>query len=191
MSALAGQSQEAAQQYAEVGRDWPNDPNANAARLEVAAILSDWKGAFALLDAGPIQITPSLVPPTRSCLQAIATPGPALRAKARTDLLGVAAQPGGFQVALSCLSRMGFVDDAFKLAQSYQPSATTNGLASGELFSPQTANLRRDPRFMQLASRIGLTRYWRDTGVWPDFCAEPGLPYDCKAEAARLAAGHG
>jgi len=41
---------------------------------------------------------------------------------------------------------------------------------------------------MGLAARIGLADYWRATGQWPDFCAEPGLPYDCRAEAARLAA---
>ena len=23
-------------------------------------------------------------------------------------------------------------------------------------------------------------------GHWPDFCSEPDLPYDCKAEAAKL-----
>jgi len=39
-----------------------------------------------------------------------------------------------------------------------------------------------------LAQRLGLVDYWRSTGHWPDFCAEPGLPYDCKAVAAKLAA---
>jgi len=53
------------------------------------------------------------------------------------------------------------------------------------MFAPLTRNLRRDPRFMQLAARIGLAAYWRQAGVWPDFCADPTLPYDCKAEAAK------
>jgi hypothetical protein len=39
---------------------------------------------------------------------------------------------------------------------------------------------------MRLAARLGLVDYWRSSGHWPDFCADPGLPYDCKAEAARL-----
>ena len=34
--------------------------------------------------------------------------------------------------------------------------------------------------------RIGLVDYWRTTGKWPDFCSDPSLPYDCKAEAAKL-----
>lgn len=33
--------------------------------------------------------------------------------------------------------------------------------------------------------------YWRKSGKWPDFCFRPDLPYDCKAEAARLAKAAG
>ena len=54
------------------------------------------------------------------------------------------------------------------------------------LFRPPLADLRADPRFMQVAARFGLLDYWRRSGDWPDFCAEPDLPYDCKAVAARL-----
>jgi hypothetical protein len=56
------------------------------------------------------------------------------------------------------------------------------------LFTPKATALRRDPRFMSLANRLGLVDYWRTSGHWPDFCSEPSLPYNCKAEAARLAA---
>jgi hypothetical protein len=41
---------------------------------------------------------------------------------------------------------------------------------------------------MQITARAGLVAFWRKTGEWPDFCFEPGLPYDCKKEAAKLAA---
>jgi hypothetical protein len=44
----------------------------------------------------------------------------------------------------------------------------------------------RDRRFMTLASGRGLVRFWRDTGVWPDFCNDLDLTYSCKAEADRL-----
>ena len=54
-------------------------------------------------------------------------------------------------------------------------------------FRPALHQFRRDPRFMLLASRSPLLRYWRATGQWPDFCFEPDLPYDCKKEAAKLA----
>jgi hypothetical protein len=39
---------------------------------------------------------------------------------------------------------------------------------------------------MTIAHRFGLSDFWRDTGKWPDFCARPDLPYDCKAEADKL-----
>lgn len=54
------------------------------------------------------------------------------------------------------------------------------------LFRPSLAGLRRDPRFMAVAKRIGLLDYWKSSGKWPDFCEDPTLPYDCKAEAAKL-----
>ena len=57
------------------------------------------------------------------------------------------------------------------------------------LFAPHAAPLRRDPRFFRAMAELGLVEMWRKRGRWPDFCGEPGLRYDCKAEAARLAAG--
>ena len=53
------------------------------------------------------------------------------------------------------------------------------------LFRPALASFRRDPRFMAIAKRIGLLDYWRTSGRWPDFCSDPRLPYNCKAEAAK------
>jgi len=41
---------------------------------------------------------------------------------------------------------------------------------------------------MPLARRLGLLQYWHSSGHWPDFCADPQLPYDCRAEAHRLLA---
>lgn len=54
------------------------------------------------------------------------------------------------------------------------------------IFRPSFYSLHRDPRFMTIAHRFGLSDFWRDTGKWPDFCARPDLPYDCKAEADKL-----
>lgn len=64
--------------------------------------------------------------------------------------------------------------------------ARTHSRASEILFAQETAALRRDHRFMPMMRDIGLLQYWRDSGHWPDFCNEPGLPYRCEAEAARL-----
>jgi hypothetical protein len=40
---------------------------------------------------------------------------------------------------------------------------------------------------MALAVKWGFAAYWRSTGQWPDFCSAPNLPYDCRAEVAKLA----
>jgi hypothetical protein len=191
MSALAGRAQEAADAAAQIARSWPNNQYARLNRLEVASVLQNWDEALALLNAGRVYLTPSLLTAERDCVLALKTPSPALRARARADLLAVSTQPGGMQLAILCLPRLGFVDDAFAVAQAHNGPLTTQDMQPGSLFSPETAAMRHDPRFMQLMSRIGLARYWRSTGKWPDFCAEPNLPYDCKVEAARLAAGHG
>jgi len=53
------------------------------------------------------------------------------------------------------------------------------------LFRPDFAGVRADPRFMQITARLGLVRYWRETGYWPDFCTSERLRYDCKTEAVK------
>jgi DNA-binding winged helix-turn-helix (wHTH) protein/TolB-like protein len=87
--------------------------------------------------------------------------------------------------ALLLLSLLNDVDDAFAQAQDYEPTDPRWGPF---LFLGPTQVMRFDRRFMALAARLGFAAYWRSTGQWPDFCKAPGLPYDCKAEVARLAA---
>ncbi len=57
------------------------------------------------------------------------------------------------------------------------------------LYKPTLQRMRRDRRVMQLFQRDGVLEYWLQSGRWPDFCAEPALPYNCRAEADRLADG--
>jgi tetratricopeptide (TPR) repeat protein len=59
---------------------------------------------------------------------------------------------------------------------------------SAALFRPALKAFRQDPRFMLVAQRTGLLEHWQKSGKWPDFCFEEELPYDCKAEAAKIAA---
>ena len=54
-------------------------------------------------------------------------------------------------------------------------------------FRPALRTFRQDPRFMIVAKRGGLVDYWQQSDKWPDFCTQEKLPYDCKAEAAKLA----
>jgi DNA-binding winged helix-turn-helix (wHTH) protein/tetratricopeptide (TPR) repeat protein/TolB-like protein len=83
------------------------------------------------------------------------------------------------------LARQGDVDGAYAMLEA-APEAYRNPIL---FFHPAMRAFRRDPRFMQIAYRIGLVDYWRASGRWPDFCAEPDLPYDCRAVATALSDG--
>jgi DNA-binding winged helix-turn-helix (wHTH) protein/tetratricopeptide (TPR) repeat protein/TolB-like protein len=78
------------------------------------------------------------------------------------------------------LAREGDVDGAYDIWTSSPPSERRSPLI---LYYPEMASFRRDPRFWPLLARIGLADYWARSGRWPDFCAEPGLPYDCRTMA--------
>ena len=130
--------------------------------------------------------TPSLSKAGEAVLVAASSRAPADIDKARRLALAKADEdPVGLAAAISWLAVLGLVDDAYRLADRYDPDAAPGTNPNIFLFFPGAQNLRRDPRFMQLAARIGLVDYWRASGHWPDFCADRGLPYDCKTEAAK------
>jgi Tfp pilus assembly protein PilF len=78
------------------------------------------------------------------------------------------------------LVRLGQVDLAIQ--------AAAHPIQRHLLFGDVAAPMRREARFMDLGAKLGLAQYWLATGRWPDYCAEPGLSYDCKVEAARAVA---
>lgn len=53
------------------------------------------------------------------------------------------------------------------------------GYETALLFIGETVQLRMNPEFPQLCTRLGLSRYWRESDVWPDCASE--APYDFKA----------
>ena len=50
------------------------------------------------------------------------------------------------------------------------------------LFAPVTRKLRQDPAFVDLATRMGLVEYWRETGKRPDFCTDPARRNECSPQ---------
>jgi tetratricopeptide (TPR) repeat protein len=86
---------------------------------------------------------------------------------------------------LQALGTFGRVEEAYKVVWS--PVALDTLMAGTEaLFRPHNRSIRADRRFIALAAKLGLVAYWEKSGIWPDFCREPQLPYDCKKEAASL-----
>ena len=103
---------------------------------------------------------------------------------------------GGFFLDLRCmmaLAKLGDQDGAYAFADKLYtrrvgrtPAETERiwldepegGMAPEFITSPAAAPMRRDPRFLQLAERIGLLAYWR-SGRLPDFCKRNPEPV-CK-----------
>jgi len=85
------------------------------------------------------------------------------------------------------LAQFGREDEAYELIMGWQRTDQA-GAMTGMLFRPTMRKFRSDPRFIRVAAHLGLLAHWQHSGKWPDFCSEPDLAYDCKAEAAKLAA---
>ena len=85
------------------------------------------------------------------------------------------------------LAAFGREDQIYELLMQL-PQRKFEANLAGTLFRPTLKSFRQQPRFLIVAQRFGLLAYWRSSGKWPDFCSDPDLPYDCKAEAAKIAA---
>ena len=86
---------------------------------------------------------------------------------------------------LQALGHFGRVDEAYE-AMKHERALDSVMAGTDVLFRPHMRPIRADPRFIALAAKLGLVAYWEKSGVWPDFCREPQLTYDCKREAAKL-----
>jgi tetratricopeptide (TPR) repeat protein len=129
----------------------------------------------------------------RAYLEALKPGTPAAKAAAAKAIHSAMAA-GDIPVndGLQMIAKLGDVDGAFTLAGTLlRPNDLRQGLTMTRkfLFRSSAAGMRRDPRFMPLAAKVGLVDYWEKSGKWPDFCAEPGLPYDCRAAARAAAPG--
>lgn len=184
-----GETQQADQELARLSQLWPDDPVDFDGEFESLIAQKRWADALRQLNRASnfgAVFSPSWTARWRKILNALQSGDPAARNSVRQDLLASgASDPEG---AISHLALLGFVDDAFSIAQRDLRVDGSQDDSSEFLFDPETDSLRRDPRFMSLAARFGLVDYWRSSGHWPDFCSDPKLPYDCRQVAAKVAA---
>ena len=92
--------------------------------------------------------------------------------------------PDALAILAQALAEFGREDELITIILAAPPGRF--GSVIEVLFRPPFRELHYDPRFIAVAQRLGLLDYWRQSGAWPDFCYIPDLPYDCKAEAAKL-----
>jgi DNA-binding winged helix-turn-helix (wHTH) protein/tetratricopeptide (TPR) repeat protein len=190
-----GQTAAGNAQLERLSRLWPNSAALWYDRLNVYGLEGRTDDSLALLDdrqSWPKSFSDADVALIRTGILAGRSRTPAAIADARRQMLTAPARiPIALQGRIAVLAGLGLVDDAFQLADRWARWGMTEYSTPRFLFDPGMSAFRRDPRFMPFAARLGLVDYWRSSGKWPDFCAEPGLPYDCKKEAERLAARGG
>lgn len=176
--AYADQIAEARQQLALAKRKWPDAKTLAQAELSIELRYGDPQKALAsaLMPPGPgrddylaLRMNPSNENVERFFVRAM-----------RLDLTA-----DQLAFGLQAFSEVGRPDKAYALLQ--KPGLISFPTRSAYiLFRPHMRSFRADRRFMPFAKRLGLLDFWQSTAKWPVFCEDPRLPYDCKAEAARL-----
>jgi len=181
--AYAGELSRAKADIADARRKWPNNPDIDWAEYAFQYRYGDPRVAEQLMPKA-LDNPDADMAPNRKLVAARLDPTPAkiddaiaaFRARSGTG-------PGNELKLLLALGTFKKVDEMYalledpKLRPFIDPSL---------LFRPEFAPVRADPRFMKVAAGLGLVRYWRASGNWPDFCTSEVLKYDCKSEASKF-----
>ena len=177
----AGRIDAARRELDKAERIWPGAENLAGSRYRLEMRLGNPEAALRIIQLGS---TIGGVEPT-SFLLARQRPTKANIDRAVADEMAMyRADPEAFGSALQALGEFGRTEEAIKLLLDFKyPDKMGDGAEL--LFRPPLRGIRRDPRFIQIASRFGLTAYWTRSGKWPDFCSQPGLPYECAREASK------
>jgi len=181
----SGKFSKAKAEIADARKKWPSDPIIDAAEFGFQYRYGDPRVALELLPRiGDFSDADLAL--TRKVLAARLDPAPAKIDEAIAALSARWNEPRSRNVVLFALGNFGRVDQAYQLMEDpkFEPF-----IDLAALFRPDFASIRADPRFMQIAARLGLVRYWQASGYWPDFCTGGQVHYDCKAEAAKFAKG--
>ncbi len=172
-------------------------------RVNTAALDGDFATAAARREDGHRllpQLSDSPVYKAGKMMQdALAAPSPDAFMKLATDFSSMAErQPSAALDMAVALSVLGFTGpalsmfgsalddiDAWRLdaLEAVRPHI---GYETALLFIDQTRALRMDKGFVNLCSRLGLVRYWRDGDVWPDCVEESAYAYDFKQACAEI-----
>ena len=181
----AGQLEAAFQELENAERLWPGASNMVDARFRLHIFYGNPKEALRLMRKGITNYHPSLAP----VLTARIDPSPENIARARSLIrYSVRQRPEASTGPVHGHGQFGIADELFTLLN---PSIHTEPELFSVLFRPPFREFRKNKQFIALAARFGLVDYWQKTGVWPDFCREPDLPYDCKTEAAKVGTSKG
>ena len=160
---------------------WPNHSAVRAARLSIAGFYEQPADALAMIDA--IDEATSRNDDHaiwRSFIQARTAHSGQVMAETVQKIRGASDH--------GMISRDTEVMMLASLGQTKQAIAAANLALDHQqldprfLFTPAMRDVRRDPGFVGLASRMGLIRYWRETGKRPDFCTDRATSKQCSSQ---------
>lgn len=182
--ANAGRIDEALSLSEKTKRLWRFDRNVELQRLELLFYEPDAKAALASFDTSPMRHESAAVRLREALVWRI---DPKAYDWSNFDRMAqrMYAEAPDMAWRLSAkAAQMGDPDRALEwLARA--PADSFSGWAA--TFAPEGLAVRRDPRFFAKMASVGMVARWQKSGRWPEFCADRGLGYDCRASARALA----
>jgi DNA-binding winged helix-turn-helix (wHTH) protein len=166
---------------------WPTDDWIWYTRFLILATTRRAQAAQGMVDSDPGMLAPpARLAMWRTGLSALEQPSADKIAAAQDAVFGAARRAGPLAVqGVMILGALAQTDAAFAVANGFllwQGPVTRAGAATVKsltdaawrintqwLFTPPTAVMRADPRFLPLCDGIGLTDYWRKRAVRPDY----------------------
>jgi tetratricopeptide (TPR) repeat protein len=182
--AYTGQMEAARRELEKATRDWPNSKAIAGILYFFDMQFGDPATALRLQQAGDVQAPDEGL---QLLLKARINPTPAnIDAVLRYYRRLFELEPKETRRYIQALATFGRFDEVYRLLLS-RPEATAeySHLDEEVLFRPHMRPMLADPRFMDVAHRAGMLKFWRKSGDWPDFCNDPKLPYNCQKEAAK------
>ena len=181
--AYAGRMPAAKAALAEAERLWPGANTLIDARYRLALRYGDPAEAMRLQDSGAVQSGGGL---RESFLLARMNPTP----ENIDNAIAIARSayrrnPIAMGELAQTLGEFNREEELFEILTNWRERDLIPFLVDA-LFRPPMKELWHDPRFMRIGKAMGMLDYWKSSGMWPEFCADPNLPYDCKIEAAKL-----
>jgi len=160
---------------------WPNHSGIRAKRQYIAGFYEQPPEALRILDSLDALASPDESNAIwRSFVNAKAVHSERVIAAAIRQIREAADQGKvAPEVEIMMLADLGAAQQAMEIANS---AADAQGLQAWFLFTPVTRNMRQDPGFIRLANRMGLIKYWRETGKRPEFCTDRARRSECSPE---------
>lgn len=183
--AAAGQLDAALSELAAAERLWPDSGSVARNKFQINFDYGDPRYALQVIRSGVLQ---GGWAHTEPFMEARIDPTPANVARAIENAQASYRRNPALHVWLyvEVLSTFNRYDDALSLLMSTPIDQARS--VTGVTFAPWPTKFWHHPQSLAYAQRVGLLRFWRSSGKWPDFCFDPDLPFDCKKEAAKLSA---